>query len=317
MGPRGMTRLSADQVATFEREGYLLIPNVFSAAEIEALRAAIFRLNGNPKLVFSARDATKFRGSLFNYRDLQMVPFDDRLLDIVRSVLGDSLVYFGDSSVQMGQGPRGLHRDNIHRFNPIGPDWVGPYPLVRMGVYIGDFETQSGGLKLVPRSHRPLVPFLSSRTLQRLSRATRFLTPPFRWGRDLVAVFQGGENVPSHSGDVLIWSFRLLHSGNAVKLKRFPRWALPVWLERRVPESWRRPGNQDRMVMFCAYANPGEHLQRYLAARRPGDLEQWRQTRWNDSFEGMARAKHVALLKPDPQMGSKYGGVEPEESAPG
>ncbi len=307
-------RLSSEDVERFRREGYLRIPNVFSPNEIEQVREAIRGLGKNPKLVFSARDATKFRGSLHNYRGLASFPFDGRILDVVRSVLGDSAAYFGDSSVQMGQGPRGLHRDNIHRFNPLGPDWEGDYPLVRLGVYFGEFDRDSGGLKLVPRSHRPLVPFLPLRLQKLLNRGTRFLTPPFRLARGVIAIVQGGVDVPSHTGDLLIWSFRLLHSGNAVKLRRHPKWALPVWIEKRAPESWRQPGNLERMVFFCAFANPGPHLTRYLDGRRPADLLQWKHTRWDAATEAWAREKGVALVKPDPEVGSLYQGTEPEES---
>lgn len=312
-----MPRLSSEDVERFRREGYLRIPNVFPEAELERVQETIRGLGRNPRLVFSARDATKFRGSLHNYRGLEGYPFDDRILDVVRSVLGDAFVYFGDSSVQMGQGPRGLHRDNIHRFNPLGPDWVGNYPIVRLGVYFGDFEHDSGGLKLVPRSHRPLVPFLPTGFHRLLNRGTRWLTPPFRWARDLVAIVQGGKNVPSHTGDLLIWSFRLLHSGNAVKLRRHPTWALPVWIEKRVPESWRQPGNAERMVFFLAYARPGEHLTRYLEGRRPGDLLQWKHVRWDAGTEAWARAQGVRLVKPDPETGSLYQGSEPEETGRG
>src|SRR6266567_6460350 len=175
-----MTVLSSEELEKFEQEGYLLIHDVFSRDEVEAFREAIIKLKANPNLLArSARNWIVFRGSLFNYKILEGVPFDDRILEIARSILGDSFVYFGDSSVQTGQGPRGLHRDNIDRFALLGPDWNGDYPLLRMGIYIGDFVSNSGGLKIVPRSHRPLLHFAPPILLRILSRAVRFLTPPW------------------------------------------------------------------------------------------------------------------------------------------
>lgn len=308
-----MTRLSVEEVQRFEREGYLLIPQLFSAAEIQAIKDTILRLKENGQLTHLVRKAVVFRGSLFNYETLDRIVFDDRILDVARSVLGDSLLYFGDSSFQTGQGPRGLHRDNLDRLNPLGPDWDGEYPLLRMGIYIGDFVANSGGLKLVPRSHRSLLPFLPRPLRNLLNRAVRPLTPLFKLSRKLQALVQGGHNVPSRSGDLMIWSFRLLHSGNAVKLRRHPDWALPTWLEDRLPETWRAQGNRDRMVLFCAFARTGPALGRYLQGRRPADLNQWRWTRWDASFEALARSKQVALQKPDPEVGSLFRGTEPGE----
>ncbi len=308
-----MTRLSVEEVQRFEREGYLLIPQLFSDTEIQAIKDTILRLKENPQIIHLVRNAVVFRGSLFNYTTLETIVFDDRILDVARSVLGDSLLYFGDSSFQTGQGPRGLHRDNIDRLNPLGPDWDGDYPLLRMGIYIGDFVSNSGGLKLVPRSHRSLLPFLPRPLRNLLNRAVRPLTPLFTVGRKLQAVVQGGHNIPSRSGDLMIWSFRLLHSGNAVKLRKHLDWALPTWLEDHLPESWRAQGNKDRMVLFCAFARAGSSLNRYLAGRRPADLNQWRWTRWDPSFEAMARSKRVDLQKADPEMGALYRGTEPGE----
>ncbi|TLZ68376.1 MAG: phytanoyl-CoA dioxygenase family protein [Methanobacteriota archaeon] len=309
-----MVGLSPEDVEKFRRDGYLLIRNLFSADELDSFKDAIFGLRANPSLVRSSRNSIVFRGSLFNYRVLESVPFDDRILDVARSILGSSFAYFGDSSVQMGQGPRGLHRDSTNRVALLGPDWEGEYPLLRMGIYIGDFTRNSGGLKIVPRSHLPLIPFAPPVFMRILKRLTRFLTPPFRLARKLVAVFQGGFDVPSQSGDLIIWNFRLLHSGNAVKLKRYPRFALPVWLENAAPESWRLPGNRDRMVMFCAFAREGAHLERYLRARRETDLTNLKWTRWDASFQTLASAKRVRLFKPDPEVGVLYQGREPEES---
>ncbi len=306
--------LSAEEVRKFQRDGYLIIRHVFNEDETKSLKSAVLRMKANPQLVRSSRNSIVFRGSLFNYRILESVPFDDRILDITRSILGDSFLYFGDSSVQMGQGPRVLHRDNIDRFAMLGPDWEGEYPMLRIGIYIGDFISNSGGLKLVPRSHRRLIPFAPPALLRILKRGMRILTPPFKLARAIVAFFQGGFNVPSQSGDVLIWNFRLLHSGNAVKLKRFPHVALPVWLENAAPDSWRQPGNQDRMVMFCAFAAEGDHLKRYLQARRQFDLDNWKWTRWDAHFERQAKDKKVDLWKPDPDFGVLYRGREKEES---
>ena len=50
--------------------------------------------------------------------------FDERIIKIMKFFLQNSeIIYFGDSSVQFGQGSRGFHKDNVDRLNPDGDDY--------------------------------------------------------------------------------------------------------------------------------------------------------------------------------------------------
>jgi len=304
-----MPKLSSEEIRRFEKEGFIIVRNAYSDKETESFKNAILKLKAE---LYSAQSTSKpiaFKGSPFNYDELERVPFDDRILDIAKSLLGDSLVYFGDSSVNMGGGgasQRGFHRDCVNRFNLFGPDWDADYPLLRIGIYLGDFSVNSGGLKIIPGSHRPRFSFLRRIFLRSLKHQIRIFSLPFDWLRRCLSIFQGGYNIPSRTGDIVAWSFRLLHSAGNVRLKRWSTWSLPVWIENALPKSWIQPGGEQRMVMFVAFAADGPHLDRYLATRRPSDLEWWKTIRWDGVIEQWAREKGIRLRKPDPAVGELF-----------
>jgi ectoine hydroxylase-related dioxygenase (phytanoyl-CoA dioxygenase family) len=301
-----MTGLTSSQVRAFREEGYLLLPGVFTEEEMTSAREAIREMSRNPSLFRQVSQARHFHGSLLNYPALERFVFDDRVLGPVKAVLGDSPVFFGDTSVQTGRGGREFHRDSVNRVNLLGPDWEGDYPLVRVGIYMGDFTRESGGLKVVPRSHRPRLEALRRPLGRFLGRNVRVFTPAFTWIRRLLATVEGGTFVPSRTGDLILWNFRLLHTGNAVRLKRAPSVSLPCWVEDLAPASWALEGGDERAVMFLAFAGAGPHLDRYLAVRRRTDLESWKASRWDAEVEAKARAKGLVPMKPDPAFGSGW-----------
>src|SRR6185312_9768049 len=106
--------------ATFERDGYLIVKNVFTKDEVEQIRKEAYAsaeqdkqknlsFGYNPKL----SSATYFRGDVLSKPQLRHVLLDDRIVQIAKIILGGDPVYFGDSNYQIGTGFRGYHRDNI------------------------------------------------------------------------------------------------------------------------------------------------------------------------------------------------------------
>src|ERR1043165_3900363 len=187
-----MSNLKIDK-KKFEEDGYLLVQNVFTPSEIEQFRKLAyeqFEIDKKKKLdVYHPGSKAKYnKGDLLSKEKLHQVLLDDRILEIARTILGTSdILYFGDSSYQIGTGMRGFHRDNIDRTDLNGPDWKGEYTLIRLGIYLQDHKNYSGGLKIKVGSHK---------------------------NPDGKAIFVGNE-----VGDVAVWSLKTLHSGNAVRLK--------------------------------------------------------------------------------------------------
>ena len=180
------------------------MPGVFGEAEIDRLKTEVLRLRENPSTFIrhEGTDAIYFHGSLSNYKELGDVVFDSRVLGIAESLLEDQVVYFGDSSFQMGRGPRRFHRDNIDRLNWFDPDWEDRYPIIRLAIYLGNYSKQSGGLKVVPKSHRPLLSKLHHPIRRLLGRYTKYFAFPLWKIADKLSYLWPGYNIPSRTGDV-------------------------------------------------------------------------------------------------------------------
>jgi hypothetical protein len=291
-----MPRLSSDQVHQFNKDGYLHLRQVFSTDEIDHYREKILRMRNS--LGFNIQTP------LINYDEFVDLPFDDRLLDVAKSLLGDTVIYFGDSSVSGGPTDRGLHRDSTDRYNFLAADWESEsYPLIRFGIYIGDFENGSGGLKLVPGSHQSRFNLLRKMLLPIFKERIHLFTPLFDWYHNFLCLYKGGFNVPSRSGDLIVWNFRTLHSARAARWKKNPNYNLPAWIEDMLPLSSIESGVNERMVLFNAYARPSEYVKRYFEKRRRFDLHAWRKMRWDSQLEAKAKSKGITLQKPWPETG--------------
>jgi hypothetical protein len=269
---------------TFERDGYALIKGVFSREEAEQLREAALKLKETEPAENKVYDPqvpklTWFHGDILSKPGIDHLVFDDRMLRIVREVLGDEIVYFGDSNFQIGQGCRGLHKDCVDREDPEGPDWKSPYTIVRMGLYLEDHARHSGGVKIRKGSH---------------------LYPDTQRGR-LV-------DIPSEIGDVAIWKLTTTHSGNVVRMRFLPGVSLHTRFENRLPDFLKLPEERERVGLFFTYGLASNHLDRYIAnyIRRADYFEHWRRSRGDEKAMRAAREKGVLLLKPTPDYGSLF-----------
>ncbi|MDC1182325.1 phytanoyl-CoA dioxygenase family protein [Planktomarina temperata] len=240
-------KITKMDVESFEKEGFLVVRNVFSKEKIQELRHAFVnmrsksRKSGNFLTDPKYPDATWLLGDLASFPDLNSFDyliFNKKIVEIVKSLIGDDIVYFGESNTQSGLAVRGNHKDSrmSDRENPDGLDWKGDYPLVRVGIYLHDSHIYSGGVKIMPRSHK--IP-----------------TSKFK---------SGGINVDAKAGDLVIWKLTTTHSGNAKRFKYFNKLSLHPKLEDLIPAVFERPNPLERMAMFIVYGAEGEHLERYM-----------------------------------------------------
>ena len=221
---------------TFEQDGYLLLRGVFAPEEIGRLRQA-------------ALENRAHKGDLLSNPGLRRVLVDERVLSVARATLGGQPVYFGDSACVIGAQGTGFHKDNVDREDPNGPDWRGPYPLVRMGIYLQDHESHSGGLAVRSGSH---------------------LSTDRSAGRPT--------NVATRVGDLVVWNMRITHSGNMKRLKLRPSWVVPPKLGKRLPQGLCLPPDGERAALFAAFGLAGPALDRFIAylKSRTYAVERWR-----------------------------------------
>ncbi|MCW3083820.1 MAG: hypothetical protein JWP12_1186 [Bacteroidetes bacterium] len=262
----------------FDNEGYLLVEHVFSAAEIEQFRKLAYEqyeIDKSKKLDYQLPNlptkAKYNKGDLLSKEKLSHVLLDDRILQIARTILNSNdLVYFGDSSYQIGTGLRGFHRDNIDRTDLNGPDWQGEYTLIRLGIYLQNHKDYSGGLKIKTGSHK---------------------------NADGKAVF-----VDNEVGDVAVWNLKTLHSGNAVRLRFFPGVSInKSGREGMVPAFLKKDQQHERISFFMTFALRSSHLDRYIneyTLKRAEMTEHAKASVYDSKVLELAKQKHVEILKP-------------------
>jgi ectoine hydroxylase-related dioxygenase (phytanoyl-CoA dioxygenase family) len=245
-------------VSRFERDGYLLIKNLFSTEEIQTLRQDAFKVLAEQEKAGTSRTSgsvTFTRGELLSKEALRRLVVDGRVLSVARSLLGQKPVYFGDSNLQVGRGPRGWHKDNRlpDRFQHSAEDWQDPYTVLRFGVYLQDHTQHSGGLGIRVGSHRP------SALVKKLEKV-----PPSRL-RVLASTSYGKAIcVGSEVGDLVVWNLRTTHSGNIVRLRTFPNLKMAPWIENLVPTWLRLQEEERRVAIFLTYGAKDDHLRRYI-----------------------------------------------------
>src|SRR5690606_35997020 len=138
------------------------------------------------------------KGDLLATPGVNEALLDGKLVGIARQILGsDEIFYAGDGSFTVNGTQHGFHKDNADRNDPAAPDWRDPYTILRFGIYLQDHMFHSGGLNLRIGSHTKVS-----------------LTE----GRNIA--------VRSRIGDVVVWSLRTTHSGNATQVI-FPWWMHP------------------------------------------------------------------------------------------
>lgn len=267
----------------FDEEGFLLIKNVFSKEEIAQIRKdayASFEQDKKKNLTFKhpskMSNAVYAKGDILSKDELRQWLLDDRILHLVKVVLGGNPVYFGDSNYHFGTGFRGFHRDNVDRTDMTAPDWEGNYPIVRLAVYLQDHKNYSGGLKIRIGSH--------------INSSGK---PVF---------------VDSEEGDVVIWNLRTMHSGNAVRFKFFKNLMVnKATREGMIPAFMKKDQQKERATLFMTFALRSKHLDRYIQkimVDREDHMDYLKASRFDPNVLETAKQKNLDILKIIPEYGT-------------
>jgi hypothetical protein len=239
----------ANKKAELEANSAVIIRNVFTKEEISRLKQMI------------VEDESLLDGELLSVDALRGLVSDDRILSIIRTVLGtDDLVYLCEGNATISKKskstiyPQGFHKDCTDRENGHAPDWkVSPFTIVRLGIYLQDHSKHSGGLSIYQGSHKKEC-----------------------IGPDGKVITQYGKKVyvPTQVGDVVVWYFTTTHAGNW-GLPRLP--FLHNMLPVRIQEHLHRfpflfyPKYPERAAIFMAFGvrnSPAvERYKQYLRIR--------------------------------------------------
>jgi hypothetical protein len=249
----------------FWDNGYCSIPSAFTTDEVAQMREMVL-CKGE-----SDRDL------IFN-RVYREIIFSSRIVGIASQLLGETPIYFGDSSVVDSTNvyQATWHTDNADRMDFLAPDWKGRYNLIRFGIYLQDHETNGRGLAVRSMGHLDQKMATSGRKV--------YLGPA--------------------TGDLLVWCMRLPHCGNMTPLKGvLSGYPLTYSQQKLVPRFLKNPMGEDkRLGIFVAFGGVGSHLERYirylstrqymasrwLASKRTEDVEQY-----VESLDGRVRVRDM------------------------
>jgi hypothetical protein len=262
--------LSDEQLRRFRRDGFLIIPDVFSAQEIEDLRQRAFTVAEETGMEPTAPMSDlgyPLPGDTGSYPEFAHLVTDERIASITRQLIGAPPVYFRDSVVAIGGRDRGWHKDNRNsdRYDTSAPDWQGDYPIVRMAIYCEDHVDHSGGLALRKGSHQPTNP-LRKRLAQGLWGALNKVRPR-RWIADkATGMLAAGKpiHVATRPGDLVIWTLRITHSGHTVRPRGLKNLKLPPAVESRLPAALATGEDKVRVAVFLTLGARSEHLDRFV-----------------------------------------------------
>ncbi len=269
----------------FKENGYEVKPSVFSVGEVEIFRSKVYeQYEIDKRLGLTINEGTNSNlrladGCLLSKAKLREILLDPRVIQFARDILGsEKIIYWGDSSYQIGDGNRGFHRDCLDRKDFNGPDWQSPYTLIRVGIYLQDHSKHSGGLRVKPGTHE-----------------TATASPVF---------------INSKPGDLVAWSLKLLHSGNAVRLRWFSTLSIKdTAIENRVPSFLRKEQECESIALFITFGSDSPHLYRYISEyqlKRNETVKSLKASVWNQDILKLAeqRGLDVKVLLPEFQLNS-------------
>ncbi|MEY4508995.1 MAG: 1-deoxypentalenic acid 11-beta-hydroxylase [Pseudomonadota bacterium] len=204
----------------YERDGYVVVPGIFSRDLLTSLRGYTEEMlaASNQRLVQTAFDAggavklVKVSGLAerdARYRELATAP---ALVDVVEALLGPEARRFRDVLVVKPArtgGAFSYHQDSAY--------WdVEPKALLSCWIALGDVSQEASCLRVVPQSHEELVEhglyFGGKKPVPR---------PIVRGLRRLVSLAGTGDNPDQAAGSMLAWRLKQLILARATRVAPF------------------------------------------------------------------------------------------------
>lgn len=260
-----MNYLKESEIEFLEENGYLILKNMFTAEEVEKYKTyasnscSLSDFKGSPP------------GDAMSLPGMAELLLDKRFTGIAHDILGDEVIYFGDSALHCKPNDRIFHKDSRGYY---GDPSTTEYPLYRMGIFFQDHYNHSGGIKFRSGSHKRLL--LYPKFLRSLTGAVvKVILGNYKFK----SLLNLGKivNARSRIGDIVIWNLRTDHSGGAVLLKSNPNKAFLPVVDNRIPLSRKLKEHETRMALFCCFGAPSLALEGYIQNKvnNPKYAEHW------------------------------------------
>ncbi|UTW10605.1 ectoine hydroxylase [Marinobacterium rhizophilum] len=157
--------IAPELIAQYERDGYLVIPELFSAAEVAAMQAELERLRSDPEVLASDEAIRELHSgalrSLFEIHRhdglFAQLACEERIAGVARFILGGD-VYVHQSRMNLKPGFAGRE----FYWHSDFETWHVEDGMPRMralscSVLLTDNDSNNGPLMLVPGSHRHFI----------------------------------------------------------------------------------------------------------------------------------------------------------------
>ena len=157
--------LNAEQQAAYERDGFLVLHDVFSPAEVQAMSDEVSRMSRDPDIL-KLEEAITEPGSdavrsIFRVHQLgnllARLPRDPRLVHVARQILG-SEVYIHQSRANMKPGFKGKEfywHSDFETWHV--EDGMPAMRALSCSVLLTDNDVTNGPLMLIPGSHKQFI----------------------------------------------------------------------------------------------------------------------------------------------------------------
>ncbi|MFT4663846.1 MAG: ectoine hydroxylase-related dioxygenase (phytanoyl-CoA dioxygenase family) [Polaribacter sp.] len=211
----------------FNKKGFVVLKSLLSKEEVKFYREELERLSGiNEENFHQVKgNATKKLNGVINYKlftgadgltqnpNLWSLIFHDKILEKVKTILGDKIRFVQHNDTHVGFSASSWHRDSAFRTYGEGPDWETdePYQNVRVAVYLQTFEQSNFKLGMIPKSNKKQSILLSLELW--LNQVVKFKSLVF--GQRMW--FVKNEWVRTDPGDIIIFDPRVLHRGGYIK----------------------------------------------------------------------------------------------------
>jgi len=233
--------LTKKQLQLFHQQGFLLIPQVFSAQQIKSLRELV-RPKFEPENRAPGDLEDVLTDAFSRFPELLTIPFNPQLVDVMQSILGNDYVIMRDSCVHLNRFG-GWHKDTTSVEMSGGRWFYEPNHLrLTMAVYLQDNTPEDGGgLDVEPGTHRSTVdPFVGindkprwmHRFIRRTGQNTYFIDEGHKYVRNV-------HSIASKAGDLVVFNCRINH---------------------RASQAAQPTGKQEKLAIFCGFSRNNEHV---------------------------------------------------------
>lgn len=228
-----------------KKNGFVIIRNHFSESEINKVREKCFNYCKIDNFTENAD------GDILSLNGVSDFILSEKYMGIIKKILDDDVVYFGDSSLDCSPNSRMFHKDARNdKKDPSKSD----YNIYRVAVFMQDHFKNSGGIKFRKGSHKKIK--FSLGNVLKILLGKRSIRSIFNFGRII--------NARSRIGDIVIWNLRTDHSGGAVLNKIIPNLGFLPIIDGITPSFLKYPEPKHRMALFCCFGKDTESLRDYL-----------------------------------------------------